>query len=786
MIEKPSLDIYSLPLHRSAGQETVKLPGLLVKDAPQRAHRSRRGDILFLFLSMNEAGTLTHSQIEELLEELASLYFKSRGTVTTSLRSVAEELNNFLLKRNQTSQSRRQATAVLNLAVLRGKQIFVIHAGETHSFSLGKKGIQHFYEPFTAGRGLGVSRTVQLSYFQADVDPGALLIFCPHPPESWSSSLLDEISRLPLGQIRRRIMRPDQDVIDLRAVLIQFRRGRGRIYQPRAQGIKSETPEKPEPIAPQEEPQVPSNPQAEEFPLPETKEPQLQPIQTAHPPASPADEPITPPLPSQEPAPAAKQTVPPAKQRGQSEVKEKLADLWVSGKAAQGKLRNRLSQMFIRFQPEGSSPFNLPPRTMLAIAIIIPLLVAVIASAVYFTTDRKDQRQQYLSQAVQAASEADLTSDPTLRASGWMQVLAYLDKADSLGASEESVQLRIKAEETLDAIHDITRVIYYPLLPTSINRDWNITSMVADQSDVYMLDSVSGSVKRLYQTGQDFEFTLDENFNCGPGQVGDVTIQRIVGITQLNRQMFDKPIPHASTLLALDEAGHYLFCIPNLDPIVGTIPAPSEGWGEIKDINVNPIGLFVLSPDQGLWFYKHDDSEEAKELTYEHENNNSRSLFANTITDLHNIADIIYFDNQVYLLRSSGTMMTCDPWIGIENQEDGSIEIVEDTKCTSMPIDLAQYAAGDAQISITSFQHQFSQMMSNSVPPHTYITLMDSQQAVLYQFTAGLKTLNEKYYPKFDQEYQIPEGQPTAFTIATPENRIIFLAYGDQVFKAVP
>lgn len=254
MTEKPAFDIYSLPLHRSAGQESIKIPGLLVKDAPQRAHRSRSGDILFLFLTLDGDGLLPASQIEELLDNLAGVYFKSRGTVTTSLRTVAEELNTFLLKRNQSSQGRKQQIGVLNLAVLRGKQIFVVHAGDTKSFSLGKSGIQTLYEPFTAGRGLGVSRSVQLSYFQADVDPGDLLLFCADPPQSWEASTLEDIARLPLGQIRRRILEPS--ISDLRAVLLQFRRGQGRIYQPRAQGITSEGV--PEPASAPEEIETPA------------------------------------------------------------------------------------------------------------------------------------------------------------------------------------------------------------------------------------------------------------------------------------------------------------------------------------------------------------------------------------------------------------------------------------------------------------------------------------------------------------------------------------------------
>ena len=790
MTEKSVLDIYSLPLHRSAGQESVKIPGLLVKDAPQRAHRSRSGDILFLFMTLGKGSQLPSSQTEELLENLAGIYFKSRGTVTTSLRSVVEELNTFLLKRNQSSQGRKQQTGVLNLAVLRGKQIFVVHAGDTQSFSLGKTGIQTFYEPYTAGQGLGVSRSVQLSYFQTEVDPGDLLIFCPDPPQSWSTGTLEDISRLPLGQIRSRIL--DPSISDLQAVLLQFRKGQGRIYQPRVQGSTSEAVSAP--VAPPPEIETPSGPPPFISPAPVREDLPTETMPPALPPFPVSNQLNSAPsvIPIEETAQttaaneaASKPIPPPRRQRRElSGIKEKLADLWVSGKAIQGKIKNRLLQTFGQFLPKGTS-LNLPPKTMLTIAIMVPVLIAILASAIYFTTGRNDERQRLFNQAMQAASDADLTSDPTLRATGWMQVLAYLDQADNLGPSKETDQLRLKAEETLDAIHDITRLTYYPLLPSNASRDWQITSMVANESDIYMLDSVSGSVKRMYQTGKDYDFKLDENFNCGPGTVGNITIQRIVDIAVLNKKMFNTTIPKAASILALDETGNYLFCVPNLEPKAGTLPPPTGGWGNITKIDINSIGLFVLNSEtNNLWLYKPDSSPEAKEVTFEYDSNDDRFFFTETIPNLHDVVDIVYFESQLYLLHAAGSMTICDPWIGVKN-EDGAVEITRPTKCINTTIDLAQYAASNAQISTAPFQHQFIQMMANPAP-FSYITILDSRQAVLYQFTTGLKTLNEKFYPKFDATYQVPGSQPSAFTIVTPENRVILLAYGNQVFKAVP
>ncbi|MCD4671124.1 MAG: hypothetical protein K8R77_00540 [Anaerolineaceae bacterium] len=778
-------DIYTLPLHRSAGQESVRIPGLLVKDAPKRAHRNRSEDILFLFLTLEEDAWLPFSQMDELLNRLATTYFNSRGSATTGLRTVAEDLNSFLLKKNQSGHGNRQKIGIFNLAVLRRNQIFVVHAGDTKSFFLGKTGVQTFYEPFTAGRGLGVGRSIQLSYFQTEAAPGDLLIFCPEPPESWTAGTLEDISRLPLGQIRRRILEPSLN--ELRAVLLQFRRGQGRIYQPRAQGIQSEAPV--EPAAPPAAAEPPGSP----------------PPMAEAPPAEPAIEkiPLTtlPPVPDRQTAepdtsgvvpsasPTGQVSMPQTKQpgprrqmrRSQPEVKEKLADLWVSGKATQGKIKNRLSKLLGRFLP-GDDPLNLSlsPKTMLAIAIVVPVLIAVIASAVYFTTGRNEQRQEYLSRAMATATEADITSDPTLRATSWMQVLTWLDQADNFGQSEESRMLRAKAEETLDTINDITRLNYYPILGTDTNRGWHITQMVANESDIYLLDSNSGTVQRLIQTGQDYEYSLDPNFKCGPGAVDGITIQPLVDMVVLNKKMFDKPIPKGAPILALDKAGNYLFCVPDLEPVSGTLATPAEGWGEIKSIEISEIGMFVLSPDNNaMWFFKHDNSEDAEILDYE--GSKDRFFFDATIPNLKDVVDVVYFENQIYLLHESGTMTICDPRIVNEKNE-----IQQPTVCTDMPIDLVKYAISDAATANTgSFQNQFSQMMSNPAP-FSYVTILDSKQAVIYQFTTSLKTLNEKFYPKFDADYRIPEGEPTAFTIVSPGNRVILLAYGNQLFKAVP
>ncbi len=115
----------------------------------------------------------------------------------------------------------------------------MIHAGDTHSFFLGQDRHPDILRPFyrRPRAGCGTNDTAQL--FSNRNSAGDLLIFCPNPPESWSTGTLEEISRLPLGQIRRRILQPAPT--DLEAVVIQFRQGQGRIYQPRQAESPNET-----------------------------------------------------------------------------------------------------------------------------------------------------------------------------------------------------------------------------------------------------------------------------------------------------------------------------------------------------------------------------------------------------------------------------------------------------------------------------------------------------------------------------------------------------------------
>ncbi len=200
-------DINLIPLIYSEGQEPADHPGFYAAAAPRRAARGRAGDLLIMLVSIQNDMEFAPSELQKLLEQLGQTYYQIPGTVTTALRSVVEVLSQALLDRNLHSPSSgRQGLALLNLAAIHGNQLYLAHSGPTHSFVVSPRSVEHFTDPQLAGRGLGLSRTVSIRYYQASLETGSSLVFCPEPPPAWNTSLLSSSAGLPAEILRRRLV----------------------------------------------------------------------------------------------------------------------------------------------------------------------------------------------------------------------------------------------------------------------------------------------------------------------------------------------------------------------------------------------------------------------------------------------------------------------------------------------------------------------------------------------------------------------------------------------------
>ncbi len=183
-----------------------------------------------MLLSLANTDSFPAAEQEDLFQSLAKTYFKSTGTVTSGMRSVAEQLNTFLLERNlRSAREGAQSVGVLNLAVFHHEALYLVHVGQTHSYVLARDHVQEFSDPYTAGRGAGVSRTINLRYYQEPVQPGDVLVLSANPPAGWTPSALENSTQLTMDHLRRRLL--SHSGPNLEAAVVQFQKGKGQIHR---------------------------------------------------------------------------------------------------------------------------------------------------------------------------------------------------------------------------------------------------------------------------------------------------------------------------------------------------------------------------------------------------------------------------------------------------------------------------------------------------------------------------------------------------------------------------
>jgi hypothetical protein len=75
-----SFDLLILPLVRSGGKELPSISGLYVATPPRKVARFRKRDRLVLHLYLDGNAPLPPEQVDQLLANLASSYYKTAGT----------------------------------------------------------------------------------------------------------------------------------------------------------------------------------------------------------------------------------------------------------------------------------------------------------------------------------------------------------------------------------------------------------------------------------------------------------------------------------------------------------------------------------------------------------------------------------------------------------------------------------------------------------------------------------------------------------------------------------
>ncbi len=791
-------DLNLISLSYTSGQLQDETPGFYAARAPKRSARGRQEDSLIIFLTLKGSKLLSPQSQTEWLKRLSSVFFKTSGSVTSAMRVVIDTLNVSLLERNlKLVEDRDRISAYLNLAVIHHDTLFISQCGITHALLINKGGLIHFFDTDLGNRGLGLSRSPKIRYFQNAIDDGDYLIISPEPPESWNQDNLVSQGRPEIEQLWRRLHH--KMPLNQCAGLIQLQAGEGavNIIRPKeGRIVQSSSPtgavlarendlardiRPPRPVTESVSPILKNDGKAVNAEIKqadrEAGDSALVPEETAR-----AKENLegvsdiskTSVLKSEavekvQPIATENATFPKVefeKAEDDPQTKsgvqfEKLERAGLKGLStffewlhrAKNIVKTFFRDLIGKISPKtGVGQPKLSRGTMFFIAIAIPLLVVAIAVSVYVGRGKEQQYLYYFSQAQAAVANAQIASDVETQRSVWGQALIWADQASDYRDSEELRALITQAQSALDALDGAERLAFQPAIVGELYNEIDIRHIIALGSDLYLLDASQGRVIHLTLGGNGYE--VDAGFICQAGQYSSITVGNLVDVVSIPiNNEFRAPI------LAVDSSGNILYCTTGKEPEARSLITPDRGWGVIQSMAYDSQRLFLLDPSKNaIWVYEGNASrfETAP-----------RFYFEGFPLDVSTVVDITDNGDELYMLHNDGHLASCIA-SGFE---------FAPIKC----IDPEPYH--DERVGVRSLnlpELQFNQVLY-SPPPDPSIFLLAPGYADIYQFSLRLN-LNRIYRPNFG-EYDVEGNEATAFAIAA--NRRAFLAFSHQLFYAV-
>ncbi len=436
--------------------------------------------------------------------------------------------------------------------------------------------------------------------------------------------------------------------------------------------------------------------------------------------------------------------------------KESLSAWWLKLRSARRKVNQTATLVAGKLLPGDEQTDNsLSARNMLFIAIVVPLIVVAIAATVYFRLGRSERHNEYLMQAAQQVELAHLATDIQIQRETWNQALALLIKAENYGKSDESRLMRSEIENSLDGMEGISRTLFQPLLVQQIPVGAKITRMVANLTEVYLLDTAMDQVLRLELSGN--SYTLDESFICSAGTRGIMIVNELVDIVILPTNS-----PFGATVLAIDRTGNLMYCIPGEQPVVTSLASPDNSWGELNDMDLGGSNLFILDiPKDTILTYRG---------TNQSFDQNPNWFFDTDKPKLSDLIAITAYGNDLYMLHEDGSMSLCTYRLGRDDK----------TKCVTESRYQDERQGADPKPVIMKDTH-FIQMMSTE-PPDPSLYILDANAPAIYQFSLR-QTFIKQIRPATTEDFPLPKSPATAFVV-TP-GRYVLLAFDNLLYAAL-
>jgi hypothetical protein len=598
-------------------QDSSDVPGLLALPAPSKAAHGRHNEVLFVHLTVSGSSNETADLLRSEVQHIGRRYFESVGSVTAALRRVIQEANTRLLQYNLNAQGIAREGAI-TCAVQRGSELYLIQAGE----SLALIGRNFGVERMPARQPdhitpLGQTAGLDFRYFHQRIQPGDMLLLADPrishlPSRALAPALVDTELELGLAELREAVGNATG-----RLLLVEFTDEphgaqsivgkpaikRGRILLPLGLGAR----------AARDKVTIPSQP------VRETKAPATDSTR-------PVEQDLT------EMALTVEDT---ARQAAASSAEGlSRATGWTAD--AMGRLRPPVEP-----EEEPSPHWVLP--TLLA--IIIPVLVALVVSGVYLQRGRVQQVtqvRQIMSESLVLAQQA--TGDPDEARAYYEQILALATQAEELRPGDAGVaEIRRQALLALDELDGVARLAAKPFFTFGANTGLEAVAIRDDfTGGVFVLDGNNNTVYSL-DTDESYETVLSEEPETVGfrGQaIGTHVVDDIVDImwrpsgAQVERD----------GLAMLDASGALLSHFPTASEIRSAPLGLSSEWQEPVAVAQFAERLYILDPpSEVIWKYFPQDDEFVVD-------EGERILFLDDTIDLRTANDIDLYSEDGSLL----------------------------------------------------------------------------------------------------------------------------------------
>jgi hypothetical protein len=311
---------------------------------------------------------------------------------------------------------------------------------------------------------------------------------------------------------------------------------------------------------------------------------------------------------------------------------------------------------------------ELSVTAQIAIAVAIPLLIAVLTTTVYVV---RGQASQYSTLVSDAMSELNLAreagADQAAARPHWETTVFLLDQAEQLRPGDPSLsQLREEAIAALDFYDSVTRVPVTPLREYAVGAQ--LRGPIVQGTDLYLIDMTSNILYRelLDESGLNVLGPDPEIVTRQSELVGDQTIGGLVDLVWME----EGGVPQRNVLAVLTANGQLLTYSPTWALQATLLPG---GLDMTQPMAIATYGgnLYVLDGGAGqIWRYEAvGDSYPDLPAPY----------FTETFPDLTGAVDMdIDANGNVYVLFEDGTL---NKYFG-GRQESFALQ--------SMPQDIAQ------------------------------------------------------------------------------------------------